>query len=520
MKKYRIAYFGIFDIENYGDHLYPIIFKHEMEKRGLDFEIVYFSNYACDNTFSVNAHIHKYDEIDDMHKDNPFDAVIIGGGSLIHPYKLTQILAIEGEKKEVEYPMLNIWLYPLIFCYNNDIKCVINSVGVPYPLLGDSPVISDLFDCCDYISVRNEQSFDIFSKTGTKCPIINIPDSVFGISDTFTLDDVRENKKILNLPDNYVVFQCGKGISDDYKKELRSLFEKINSLEYTICLLPIAYTNDDDDFLRNLSNDYPDLLFKKFDTKLNVLDIASVISNAKIYIGLSMHGAITALSFGVPTISFDYYRQDKIKQLYEKLNCPALIINNPKNIIKILENSSYGNFDIINPKIDEYRKELSIHYDKIYNIINNPKEIKDFKLFNNQIKLYESLFIQEELKNQRKYQDSICKQEKELELIQIKKTLQEQSEKLFVREDELKHVKAMLEERDELINDCKTNIQNCNETIEQLKNINSDLNNNYNNLIMQMGYLQNERDALESFRVEVINSKMFKLFHLFDKNAQ
>ena len=34
MKKYNIAFTGVFDIENYGDHLFPLVFREKMKEKG------------------------------------------------------------------------------------------------------------------------------------------------------------------------------------------------------------------------------------------------------------------------------------------------------------------------------------------------------------------------------------------------------------------------------------------------------------------------------------------------------
>ena len=43
MKKYNIAFTGVFDIENYGDHLFPLIFREKMKKKVIDCELFLFS---------------------------------------------------------------------------------------------------------------------------------------------------------------------------------------------------------------------------------------------------------------------------------------------------------------------------------------------------------------------------------------------------------------------------------------------------------------------------------------------
>ena len=41
--KYNIAISGTFNVENYGDLMFPVVFKKAVEKRGLDFELFLFS---------------------------------------------------------------------------------------------------------------------------------------------------------------------------------------------------------------------------------------------------------------------------------------------------------------------------------------------------------------------------------------------------------------------------------------------------------------------------------------------
>lgn len=42
MKKYNIAFTGVFDIENYGDHLFPLIFREKMKKKELTVNYFFF----------------------------------------------------------------------------------------------------------------------------------------------------------------------------------------------------------------------------------------------------------------------------------------------------------------------------------------------------------------------------------------------------------------------------------------------------------------------------------------------
>jgi len=57
MKKIKIAFTGVFDIDNFGDHLFPIIFENSLRKRKIDVELFLFSPYESTQGFAnSNGH--------------------------------------------------------------------------------------------------------------------------------------------------------------------------------------------------------------------------------------------------------------------------------------------------------------------------------------------------------------------------------------------------------------------------------------------------------------------------------
>ena len=53
MKKIKIAFTGVFDIDNFGDHLFPIIFENSLRKRKIDVELFLFSPYESTQGFGI-----------------------------------------------------------------------------------------------------------------------------------------------------------------------------------------------------------------------------------------------------------------------------------------------------------------------------------------------------------------------------------------------------------------------------------------------------------------------------------
>ena len=58
MKKYKIAFSGTYDIDNFGDHLFPIIFKYFLRKKNIDFEADLYSPFETIEGFGLNNKIH------------------------------------------------------------------------------------------------------------------------------------------------------------------------------------------------------------------------------------------------------------------------------------------------------------------------------------------------------------------------------------------------------------------------------------------------------------------------------
>lgn len=80
MKKIKIAFTGVFDIDNFGDHLFPIIFENSLRKRKIDVELFLFSPYESTQGFGIAKKVYSIREMEKLHKINKFDAIVVGGG--------------------------------------------------------------------------------------------------------------------------------------------------------------------------------------------------------------------------------------------------------------------------------------------------------------------------------------------------------------------------------------------------------------------------------------------------------
>jgi hypothetical protein len=343
MKK-KIALFGAYDRYNYGDNLMPILLemyikKYRPEKLN-DYEFIHASisnsdltAYSCFPTTSIG------DVIQDLKEG---DYLIVVGGEVLCASNATLFLHmpkpkllndfyIQLNKLPIVRKLFKRWAdlqyrAPWNYPYLPDGKMLKNGVRIKYNTVGgsldslptkDKSSISKRLSDATYISVRDKRTLDNLSNIpGVKL----YPDSAFIMSDLCAEDFLEGNVRddlLEYVKKRYVVFQAAPSkLGDSLEnlvKELSKLFV-LNSKR--ILLLPIGYAAGHDDLyiLREVHKKIPD--FTDLKTNLNIWEIMYLIKHSDFYMGTSLHGVITAMSFGKPHFGIN----PKIQKLDAFLN--------------------------------------------------------------------------------------------------------------------------------------------------------------------------------------------------------
>ena len=369
-KKLKIAFSGVFDLANYGDHLFPIVFKSMMEKRGLEAELYLFSPIACNEALNENkVPVYALSDLEKMHLKLHFDAIVVGGGEIIHFYNATQKLSPEDQNYE-NYPILETWSMPSLCAYKYNIPLIWNTPGAPFQFTEKCRhLVKALCGGVDYLSVRNPFSKKALMECGIPENRINLyPDSAFYISkiiDPSALNAIR--KKVLGSADRYVVFHTNRFIPSDQIPTVMDSLNRLRERGYEIVLLPLAYTHGDDAILHEINNRAEDK-FMEFHRTLSTMEMLSVLAGCSLYIGVSFHGAITALAYGKKAIAYDFMRYKKTEDLYRSLTMEPYYIYDAKDlnssIERILNDDSVADLESI-------RQKLDVHFDRMAEILQN-----------------------------------------------------------------------------------------------------------------------------------------------------
>lgn len=341
MRKYRIAQVGSFDVENYGDLLFADVFEKNIRKYVEVEEIVLFAPKGCKMPFSDGEReVCSVTELEKKNQEKPFDAIVVGGGDLVHCTKIRTYMP-HISQEWMDYEALYMWMIPSIISWKYNIPLLWNAPGVPMKFMdSEKSMVKDLCQLVDYISVRDEASKNNLDECQITKDIHVVPDTVFSISELVSKDELEEQFSQMDVgleKNKYVIFHANYTFLET---ELEGCIETLRKIkqehQLDILLLPIGYALGDETFISELIKACPDE-FVTLDNKMNPMEMLAIIANSAGYIGASLHGCITASTYGVPVVVCNYNRYIKVDGFLELVNLTEAVVYNTKDIYPVFE---------------------------------------------------------------------------------------------------------------------------------------------------------------------------------------
>jgi hypothetical protein len=332
-----LGQFGSFDIENYGDLLYPVLFQKMFEQRRGTGEISKFSLRGSKSLQDSGYASRPVRALFSSRKEMPH-TLMIGGGDLLrtdwivvasHYRSIT-----ERDGEDMSTPFLRRLMrklskqppgpdnefrqrymrYPAAGPFiikpggRSKIKSVAYcSCGVPFGFdEAEKEEIAGTFDNAGFIYVRDYPSRNALLKAGVTREIHVAPDLIVALSDFFDAKVEREKgRKILqkhgvNGSRRILIFQSNPQPPEKTMQVLSGLKACQARFGCEVALLPIGFCHGDKEYLRQLAADSSGA-FKYVEVN-SIFDIMAVLAAGDVFLGTSLHGNITAFSFGIPHV--------------------------------------------------------------------------------------------------------------------------------------------------------------------------------------------------------------------------
>ena len=372
-KRYNIAITGTFDVENYGDLLFPVIFEKAMKKRGLKFRLFLFSpSETANKALDDSAVVYSYSEFEKMHKKYHFDALVVGGGAIIHFNNIR--IKLPGTKVFSDYRNTDSWYTLMYLAAKNNIKILFNVPQVPFVFTESvAPLAKSVFMATEYLSVRDDFSKEYMEALFASDEVVKIrvfPDSVCSISQYYDKDSLRKSaKRLLGFDDKYMVVHFSRVMPEEAEPCLVELIHKIEKKKYKVVFLPLGYTHGDDVAMVKFKEKYDLNDCFVFNKKLSIDDMTAVLAGCECYIGTSFHGSIVSVGFGNKAISFNYY-EPTLKNVdnYRRFGISKYLASNYKMLNPIFDELD-KNKKAYRPKLKEIIKLVEEHFDAIFQYI-------------------------------------------------------------------------------------------------------------------------------------------------------
>ncbi|MDI6869839.1 MAG: polysaccharide pyruvyl transferase family protein [Bacillota bacterium] len=341
MKK-RVAIISACDRHNYGDMLFPLVLERLLRASLPEVSLEYYglvnsdlSRHGGKPTKSLQGLAHDPERESNL-------ILLVAGGEVLDATWTDMLLNLVSNPvvrplyhlglavaRRIGVPKATDWLsrsllgscrrFPWVISANDfpSIQHVIynavGGVGLRVFSAEDRQFVAEQLRHASYLSVRDRETERVLGLLGVKADVV--PDSAILVSEVFPLEKLRLQMKehsweLLNaFPNGYICFQSGRNHVLGYEPMIADQLAKLSRrLDLGVVLLPLGRAPEHEDHvaLRRIQRLMPRKTPVALQSSANVIDVMSAIAGAKAFAGTSLHGCITAMSYGIPHIGLTH----------------------------------------------------------------------------------------------------------------------------------------------------------------------------------------------------------------------
>jgi polysaccharide pyruvyl transferase WcaK-like protein len=353
----RIALWGTFDLENFGDHLFPLITAHELQRRLGDIDIRLYSPFGWLHPTRLDAGepaepFGPWSEERCEQLADEFDAVLVGGGEIIHTRDDLLAAAYGVEPEELtNAPPSRFFIEGL--GPENELACPVvwHGVGIPFdPSPQEAARLRAALAKREYITVRDESSLRRIAVVDAEADVVLVPDLGFVLPRVFPAPVLDRRLRYLRTMGWYaggdekvLVVQGNR----DLVRFAPAVANAVNRFlaergDWSVALAEIGVCHGDGEFADALEELLAggvggSLPVRRLPAEAGVEDVAAAISNAGAFLGISLHGCITAFAFDRPFVAMNLNGQSKLTGLGGMVERPGQVVESAEAIADALE---------------------------------------------------------------------------------------------------------------------------------------------------------------------------------------
>ncbi|HWN44767.1 MAG TPA: polysaccharide pyruvyl transferase family protein, partial [Thermoanaerobaculia bacterium] len=311
----RIGVWGTFDVANYGDLLFPRVFEHEIGRRLPLAEVVPYSPFGYLHPVAMDGGrpadpLGLWEPSRRAQLASELDFVAVGGGEIVH-FRDDVYGIYYGKTPEemARHSPSGFFIEGLGADLETSCPVAWHSVGVPFAFSPeDAARVRKALASKAYVAVRDEVSRERLLATGTEREVHVVPDSALLLPNLYPPEVLARRLRHLKMMGWYpedrapLVLQGSAWIrqyAGEVGQAVASVLGEIGNPP--VVLIEIGPCHGDGEFLDGLAAHLPGPLHR-MPGAVALEDVAAALAHARAYAGLSLHGVITAVAFGVPAV--------------------------------------------------------------------------------------------------------------------------------------------------------------------------------------------------------------------------
>lgn len=297
----KVVISGYYGFDNIGDEaiLKSIIMALKEEDKSIEITVLSSNPEGTKKNYNVNA-INRWN-IKNIYKELlNGDGLISGGGSLLQDVT---------SSRSILYYTSIIGLARLM---KKPVAIYAQGVG-PINKNLNKKIVKHFLNKVQYISLRDEESFELIKSIGVKVESDIVPDPVMG------LDFKSIDRKYRKEP--YIIISVRSwGSKEDYLNQIAKSCDDIKKAGISIKLIPMHGKLDEDTskILANMIKGDVEIL----SYKMNIEEKLKYIREARLMIAMRLHALIFAGNVGTPMIGISY--DPKIDSYLKLVNQPCI----------------------------------------------------------------------------------------------------------------------------------------------------------------------------------------------------
>ncbi|MDQ1504366.1 MAG: hypothetical protein QOD57_2093 [Actinomycetota bacterium] len=348
----RVALWGTFDVDNYGDHLFPRVAAHELRRRLPEAVVDAYSPYGWLHPTGLDggraaSPLGPWSPERARRLAASHHLVVVGGGELIHLNDplLAPVYETTADELRRMAPS-RFFVEGLGPDLEADCPVVWHGVGVPWAPDGDGARrLRAALAPRPYVTVRDRHSAQRLAEAGVDRPVDVVPDSALLVERILPRELLRARLDRLRAGGGYpgpdspalVVQGCGLLLPHlDAVVEATARWQAARPVPLDVVVVETGPCRGDGVFADALERALETGPVRRLPAGASVEDLAAAIAGAGVFLGSSLHGAITALAYGRPFVLLNLMGEAKLDGFGDLTGLDRFVVHTGAEILPAL----------------------------------------------------------------------------------------------------------------------------------------------------------------------------------------